>query len=99
MEPYERLAAMVLDKLRINVILIALLVSWLIANFGHNLIGLLAKDTDGRLIIPLLSMLIGVGVGGLIAAMIRMFESPQVPADVHERMVKTLTENVRRTYE
>ena len=28
--------------------------------------------------------LIGTGVGGLIAAMIQMFQSPQVPADVHE---------------
>ena len=36
----------------------------------------------------MLSTLIGVGIGGLIAAMIQMFNSPQVPADVHERMVQ-----------
>ena len=37
-------------------------------------------------------MLIGVGIGGLIAAMIRMFESPSVPADVHERLIKSAGE-------
>ena len=39
--------------------------------------------------------LIGTGVGGLIAAMIQMFQSPQVPADVHERMVKSLVKDGR----
>ena len=61
-------------------------------DFGDKLIGLLVGIpgiTPGA-IIGVISGLIGVGIGGLIAAMVRMFESPQVPADVHERLVKML---------
>ena len=44
----------------------------------------------------MLVALISVAVGGLLAAMIRMFESPQVPADVHERMMKNLVAEFRK---
>ena len=81
-----RLIEMLLDKLRVNVIIVAGLVTWLILDFGDKLIEKLPAAVGPEL----LSMLIGVGIGGLIAAMIRMFESPQVPADVHERLVKSL---------
>ena len=82
---------MIIDKLRINVLIVALLVTWLIMDFGDKLIGLLAgiEGITPAAIIGVISGLIGVGIGGLIAAMIRMFESPQVPADVHERMIKS----------
>ena len=36
-----------------------------------------------------IALLIGTGIGGLIAAMIRMFESPNVPAELHERLMKS----------
>ena len=79
-----RLIEMLLDKLRVNVIIVAGLVTWLILDFGDKLIEKLPVAVGPEL----LSMLIGVGIGGLIAAMIRMFESPSVPADTHERMLK-----------
>ena len=81
---------MVIDKLRINVLSVALLVTWLIMDFGNKLIGLLAgiEGITPAAIIGVISGLIGVGIGGLIAAMVRMFEAPSVPADVHERMFK-----------
>ena len=86
----SRFFEMILDKLRINVIIIALLVTWIIIDFGDKLIGLLVHgDVDPQLIITVLVGLISAGVGGLIAAMVRMFESPSVPADVHERLVKS----------
>ena len=82
-----RLIEMLLDKLRVNVI-IASLVAWLVLDFGDQLIERLPDTITGEM----LGLLIGVGIGGLIAALTRMFESPQVPADVHERIIKSLTE-------
>ena len=84
-----RVIEMLFDKLRVNVIIVAGLVTWLILDFGDKLIEKLPEAVGPEL----LSMLIGVGIGGLIAAMIRMFESPSVPADVHERLVKSLAKN------
>ena len=80
---------MLFNKLRVNVIIVAGLVTWLILDFGDKLIEKLPEAVGPEL----LSMLIGVGIGGLIAAMIRMFESPSVPADVHERLVKSLAKD------
>ena len=85
-----RLVEMLLDKLRVNVLIIAAMVTWLILDFGDKLIGKLQEPIAS----DVLSLLIGVGIGGLIAALTRMFESPQVPADVHERLVKSLTERI-----
>ena len=84
-----RVIEMLFDKLRVNVIIVAGLVTWLILDFGDKLIEKLPEAVGPEL----LSMLIGVGIGGLIAAMIRMFESPSVPADVHERLVKSLAKD------
>ena len=81
-----RFVEMVLDKLRINVIIIAGLVTFIIVDFGDKLISRLPDQIGAEV----LALLIGTGIGGLIAAMIRMFESPQVPADVHERLTKAL---------
>ena len=88
---------MVLDKLRVNVIIVALLATFVTVDFGDKLIGLL--DVDGvdvpiEAVIGVLGIVIGTGLGGLIATMVRMFESPSVPADVHERVVKGLTDQL-----
>ena len=84
-----RFLEMLFERLRINVVIVALVIAFLIHDFGDKLIALLATaGIPPELIITLLSTLIGVGIGGLIAAMIQMFNSPQVPADVHERMFK-----------
>ena len=86
-----RFFEMLLDKLRVNVVIVAVLVTWVIVDFGDKLIDLLkGADIEPELVITVLVGLIGTGIGGLIAAMIRMFESPSVPADVHERLVKSL---------
>ena len=86
-----RLAEMVFDKIRWNVMLVALIIAWIIIDFGDKLISLLeAEDVDPQLIITVLVGLISVGLGGLITAMVRMFESPSVPADLHERLTKDL---------
>ena len=84
-----RLIEMLLDKLRVNVIIMAVLITWLILDFGDKLITKLPDTITS----DVLSLLIGVGIGGLIAALTRMFESPQVPADVHERLVKSLAKD------
>lgn len=82
---FERL----LDRLRPNVLAVAFLVTWIIIDFGDKLIELLdTQKVDPDLIVTVIVALISTGVGGLIAAMIRMFESPSVPADTHERMMK-----------
>ena len=87
-----RFIEILFERLRINVVIVALVIAYLVNDFGDKLIGLLAgQGIQPELIITLLSTLIGVGIGGLIAAMIQMFNSPQVPADVHERIVKELT--------
>ena len=78
------LVAMILDKLRVNVVILALLITWIIMDFGEMLI----SKIPGTIGPEVLALLIGTGIGGLIAAMTRMFESPQVPADLHERLMK-----------
>ena len=79
------LPEMVLDKLRINVVIIAGLVTFIIVDFGDKLIDKLPESVGPEVI----ALLIGTGIGGLIAAMIRMFESPNVPAELHERLMKS----------
>ena len=78
------LVAMILDKLRVNVVILALLITWIIMDFGEMLIDKIPATIGPEV----LALLIGTGIGGLIAAMTRMFESPQVPADLHERLMK-----------
>ena len=84
-----RLIEMLLDKLRVNVIIMAVLITLLIMDFSDKLIDRLPATITS----DVLSLLIGVGIGGLISALTRMFESPQVPADVHERLVKSLAKD------
>ena len=81
---------MLIDKLRVNVVIVAVLVTWVIVDFGDKLIAQLDKATDipPEAIIAVLALLIGTGIGGLLSAMVRMFESPSVPADLHERLMK-----------
>ena len=89
-----RFIEILFERLRINVVIVALVIAFLVQDFGDKLIGLLdGAGIPPELIITLLSTLIGVGIGGLIAAMIQMFNSPQVPADVHERLVKALAKD------
>ena len=82
-------AAMLIDKLRINVVIVAVLITWIIIDFGDKLINLLG---DGEIpveaIIATLALLIGTGIGGLITTMGRMFDGPSVPADTFERIMK-----------
>ena len=78
------LVGMLIDKLRVNVIILALLITWLILDFGNKLIDKLPEEIGS----DVLTMLIGVGIGGLLTAMVRMFESPSVPADFAERAIK-----------
>ena len=86
------LVEMVFDKIRWNVMGIAVLITLLIQDFGDKLIAQLGlvEGIPPEAIIAVLALLIGTGIGGLIAALIRMFESPNVPADVFERVVKLL---------
>ena len=72
------------ERMRPNVIIVAVIIAVLIDRFGERLIDRLPEEVGPSV----LTGLIGVGIGGLIAAMMRMFESPSVPADVHERMIK-----------
>ena len=88
---FMQLVEMLIDKLRVNVVIVALLVTWIVINFGDRLIDLLGgSQVEPETIIAAFSLLIGVGIGGLISAMVRMFESPNVPADIHERLTKAL---------
>ena len=89
-------AERVFDRLRPNVLIIALLVTFLIHDFGDRLIAEL-KDADvsPQVLITALTGLIFTGIGGLIACMMRMFESPSVPADVFERMMRERKEQDR----
>ena len=75
----------VFDRLRPNVLIVAGLVTFLIMDFGDKLISTRFLIAVGA---EVLALLIGTGIGGLIACMMRMFESPSVPADVHERMMR-----------
>ena len=93
LEGFAAVVERVFDRLRPNVLLVALLVTWLIMDFGDKLIALLTKEVDAEIIVPVLTGLIGTGIGGLIMAMSRMFENPGVPADVHERVVRELTKS------
>ena len=89
---FLRLIEMLIDKLRVNVVIVALLVTWIVLSFGGKLIDLLSGDNvEPETVIAAFSLLIGVGIGGLISAMVRMFESPSVPADLHERVTETLS--------
>ena len=74
----------IFDRLRPNVIIVALLVTFLIMYFGEKLIDKISGDVGAEV----LALLIGTGIGGLIACMMRMFESPSIPADTFERMMR-----------
>lgn len=94
---FQNLFEMFLDKLRVNVVFIALMATWVTTDFGDKLIDLLGqsnKEIPIEAVVGVLGIVIGTGLGGLIAAMVRMFESPQVPADAHERMVKSLVKEI-----
>ena len=81
---------MVFDKIRWNVMGIAVIIAWIITDFGDKLIALLedSESVQPDLIVTVIVSLISVGIGGLIMAMGRMFDSPSVPADTHERALK-----------
>ena len=87
------ISEMLIDKLRVNVVIVAVLITWIIIDFGDKLIGLLGDaEVPVEAIIAVLSLLIGTGIGGLITTMGRMFDSPSIPADSHERLVEKLIE-------
>ena len=83
------ISEMFIDKLRVNVVIVAGLITYLIVDFGAALIALLGDSlVPTEAIIATLALLIGTGIGGLITTMGRMFDSPSVPADTFERVVK-----------
>ena len=87
----------VFDRLRPNVLMIAGLVTFLIHDFGDRLIiELKVADLEPEVIITVLTGLIFTGIGGLIACMMRMFESPAIPADLHERMMREMLQTLAR---
>ena len=90
---FMRLMEMLIDRLRLNVVIIAVLVTFMIVDFGDKLIEKLPADIGPEV----LALLIGTGIGGLIATLMRMFEGPSVPADVHERAIKAMLEAMRRS--
>ena len=86
---FMRLAEMLFEKIRWNVMGIAVILAWIITDFGDKLISLLEDSkVDPELIVTVLVGLISVGVGGLIAAMVRMFDSPSVPSEIHETLLR-----------
>ena len=86
----------VFDRLRPNVMMIAGLVTFLIHDFGDRLITeLKVADLPPEAIMAVLTGLIFTGIGGLIACMMRMFESPSIPADVHERMMREMRDMIK----
>lgn len=86
LETFDRVA----DRLKPNVLAIAVLVYLVIRDFGDKLIEQIENipNFPPEAIVAILTTLITSGVVGLIAAMIRMFETPTVPADVAERMIR-----------
>ena len=81
---------MIFDKLRINVIILAFLVAFLTLEFAQ----MLTPKIPDLLSAEILALLIGVGIGGLLTAMMQMFSGPSVPADSHERMVMAMLEKL-----
>ena len=99
MERLVDTADRVFDRLRPNVLTIAVLVTFLIHDFGNRLIQeLKLTDVPPEVLIALVTGLIFTGIGGLIACMMRMFESPSIPADVHERMTREMREMIREMF-
>ena len=86
---FRGILEMLIDKLRVNVVIVAILITWIIVDFGDKLIALLGENAvDSEAIVTTLALLIGVGIGGLITTMGRMFDSPSIPADTFERIIK-----------
>ena len=79
----------IVDRYRLNVVTLAVMVFFLVKDFGDKLLVQLNKSTDtsGEAIIGILGILIGTGVGGLIALMMRLIETPSVPVENHERII------------
>ena len=78
------------EKLRINVIFLALLVAFLTLEFAQMLVPKLPDLLSGEI----LALLIGVGIGGLLTTMQAMFGGPSVPSDAHERMMMAMMERL-----
>ena len=86
---FRGILEMLIDKLRVNVVIVALLITFIIVDFGDKLIDLLGENAiDSQAIVATLALLIGTGIGGLITTMGRMFDSPSIPADTFERIIK-----------
>jgi hypothetical protein len=81
---------MLFEKLRINVIILAFLVAFLTLEFAQ----MLTPKIPDLLSAEILALLIGVGIGGLLTAMMQMFSGPSVPSDAHERMMIKLIDRI-----
>ena len=80
-----KIAELLIEKIRWNVLAMAILIAYLIKDFGDKLIERLPENIQTDVLIAI----VGVGIGGLLASLSRMFDSPSVPADMHERVVRS----------
>ena len=75
------------EKIRPNVIILAILTAVVTVIFGVMLIGLI----DGQISNDILALLVGIGVGGLMTLAGQVATDPPpptIPAQTHEAMMK-----------
>ena len=75
------------DKIRPNVIILALLTAVVTVIFGVMLIGLIENSISNEI----LSLLVGIGVGGLMTLAGQVATDPPpptIPASTHENMMR-----------
>lgn len=80
-----------LDKVRPNVIVLAILVAALTGYLAIMLIG----KTDTLVSNEILALLVGVGIGGLVGVMSSVSQDPPpptVPSDTHERLITKIVD-------
>ena len=78
------------DKIRPNVIILALLTAIVTVIFGVMLIGLIQAQISNEI----LALLVGIGVGGLMTLAGQVATDPPpptIPASTHENMMRLAT--------
>ena len=78
------------DKIRPNVIILALLTAVVTVIFGVMLIGLIQAQISNEI----LALLVGIGVGGLMTLAGQVATDPPpptIPASTHENMMRLAT--------
>ena len=88
-----------LGKVRIGVLAVAGMVTFLTYQFGTDLVVKLPEDASEIV----LSMLVGIGLGGLVATIGQLLSpdpdkpAPTVPASTHERALDLLEKALNRS--